>query len=161
MSADALRCPGIYSQKRSRGHPSSTTQNSFRNSRTMTFDDLSVIQGEELFIDYGRKTDCFYLCNFGFVDFGTNKEEFKMHSPFEWVVTVMLVTSLCWWLYDGDWFQMLVAIFVMLVIFPMYQIGHQHSESVTNISNLSSTHLVSNIRHQHRCNRHIVVKFSG
>ena len=44
----------------------------------MAFDDLSVIQGEELFIDYGRKTDCFYLCNFGFVDFGTNKEEFKM-----------------------------------------------------------------------------------
>ena len=48
---------------------------------------------------------------------------------------------------------MLVTFFVMLVIFPMYQIGHQHPESVTNISNLSPTHLVSNIRHQHRCNR--------
>jgi len=24
-------------------------------------------------------------------------------------VTVMLVTSLCWWLYDGDWFEMLMA----------------------------------------------------
>jgi len=24
-------------------------------------------------------------------------------------VTVMLMTSLCWWLYDGDWFQILVA----------------------------------------------------
>ena len=34
----------------------------------------------------------------------------------------MLVTSLCWWLYDGNWFQMLVA-----------------------------RHFVSNIRHQHRC----------
>ena len=41
--------------------------------------------------------------------------------------TVMLVTSLCWWLYDGDWIQMLVAeslcwrlFFVMLVIFSMY-----------------------------------------
>ena len=32
------------------------------------------------------------------------------------------------------------------------QIGHQHPESVTNISNLSPTHLVSNIRLQHRCN---------
>ena len=68
------------------------------------------------------------------------------------MVTVMLVTSLCWWLYDGDWFQMLVAeslcwrlFFVMLVIF-------QCIKSVTNISNLSQTHLVSNIRHQHRCN---------
>ena len=42
-------------------------------------------------------------------------------------VTVMLVTSLCWWLNDGDWFQMLVAdslcerlFFVMLVIFSVY-----------------------------------------
>ena len=40
-------------------------------------------------------------------------------------VTVMLVTSLCWWLYDVDWFQMLVAeslcwrLLVMLVIFSM------------------------------------------
>ena len=33
------------------------------------------------------------------------------------------------------------------------EIGHQHPESVTNISNLSPTHLVSNIRHQHRCSR--------
>ena len=32
----------------------------------------------------------------------------------------------------------------------MYLIGHQHPESVTNISNLSRTHLVSNIRQQHR-----------
>ena len=47
---------------------------------------------------------------------------------------------------------MLVTFFVMLVIFAMYKIGHQHPESVTNISNLSPTHLVSNIRHQHRCN---------
>ena len=44
---------------------------------------------------------------------------------------------------------MLVTFFVMLVIFSMYQIGHQHPESVTNISKLSPTHFVSNIRHQH------------
>ena len=30
--------------------------------------------------------------------------------------------------------------------------GRQHSESVTNISNLSPTYLTSNIRHQHRSN---------
>ena len=41
---------------------------------------------------------------------------------------------------------------VMLVIFSMYLIGHQHPESVTNTPNLSPKHLVSNIRHQHRCN---------
>ena len=38
----------------------------------------------------------------------------------------------------------------------MYLIGRQHPESVTNISNLSLTHLVSNIRHQHRCNLWII-----
>ena len=50
-------------------------------------------------------------------------------------VIVMLVTALCWWLYDGDcwWFSQCI-------------------KSVTNISNLLPTHLVSNIRHQHRCN---------
>ena len=48
----------------------------------------------------------------------------------------MLVTeSFCWWL------------------FSMYQIDHQHLESVTNILNLSPTHFVSNIRRQHRCHR--------
>ena len=45
------------------------------------------------------------------------------------VVTVMLVTSLCWWLYDRDRFN-----------------------DENNISNMSSTQLVSNIRHQHPCN---------
>ena len=32
-------------------------------------------------------------------------------------------------------------------------LGNQHPESVTNITKLSPTHLVSKIRHQHRCNR--------
>ena len=31
--------------------------------------------------------------------------------------------------------------------------GNQHRVSITNISNLSPLHLVSNIGHQHRCNR--------
>ena len=66
----------------------------------------------------------------------------------------MLVT-LWWWLIsnvDGN-IIMLTTFFVMLVVFSMYWIGPQHPESVTNISNLSPTHLVSNIRHQYRCNR--------
>ena len=65
----------------------------------------------------------------------------------------MLATSLCLRLYDGDRFEKLVAetiFFVMLVIFSMYLIGHQHPESVINISNLSPTHFVSNICHQHQ-----------
>jgi len=37
---------------------------------------------------------------------------------------------------------------------PTSWIGHQHD--VGNISNLSPTHLVSNIRHQHRCNHYFV-----
>ena len=67
-------------------------------------------------------------------------------------VTVMLVTSLCWWLYDGDWFEMLVAESLCWWLFPLCWWFSQ-SESVTNISNLSPTYWVSNIRHQHRCNQ--------
>ena len=48
---------------------------------------------------------------------------------------------------------MLATFFLMLVILAMYQISHKHPESVANISNLSPTHLVSNICHQHRCNQ--------
>ena len=67
-------------------------------------------------------------------------------------MTVMLVTLLCWRLiWDvGGRIIMLLIFFVMLVILSMYLIGHQHPESVTNISNLSPTHLASNFRHQHR-----------
>ena len=61
----------------------------------------------------------------------------------------MLVTSLCWWLYDGDWFEMLVAESLLATFFVF--------KSVTNISNLSPTHLVSNIRRQHRCNHFIFI----
>ena len=60
----------------------------------------------------------------------------------------MMVTELrCWWQnhYVGDFF-------CYVDNFSMYYIGHQHPESVTNISKLSSTHLVSKIRHQHRWN---------
>ena len=68
------------------------------------------------------------------------------------LVTVMLVTSLCWWLYDGDWFEMLVAESLCWWLFSLYWWFSLCIKSVTNISNLSPTHLVSNIRHQHRCN---------
>ena len=60
----------------------------------------------------------------------------------------MLVTSLSRDV--GGSIIMLATFVVMLVIFPMYLIGHQHPESVTNRSNLSPTYLVYNIRHQHQ-----------
>ena len=65
---------------------------------------------------------------------------------------VMLVTLWWWLILDvGGRIIMLATFFVMLVIFSMYY-GHHHPESVINISNLSPTDLVSNNRHQHRCN---------
>ena len=62
----------------------------------------------------------------------------------DWM-TLMLVTFLCWWQnhYVGD--------------FLNEELGHQHPESVTNILNLSRTHMDSNIRHQHRRNRQIAL----
>ena len=45
---------------------------------------------------------------------------------------------------------MLATFFVMLMI----------PKSVTDITNLSPTHLVSNIRHQHRCNRENTTEMS-
>ena len=54
-------------------------------------------------------------------------------------VTVMLATSLCWWLYDGDCFEMLVA---ESLCWRLSQwIGHQHLKLITNTFGL-----------QHRCN---------
>ena len=69
------------------------------------------------------------------------------------MVTVMLVTSLYKWLYHGDWFQMLVVETLCWRLFSLWLWFLQYIKSVTNISNLSPTHLVSNIRHQHRFNR--------
>ena len=68
------------------------------------------------------------------------------------LVTVMLVTSLCLWLYDGDWFEILVAESLCWRLFSLCWWFFPCIKSVTNISNLSPTHFVSNIRHQHRCN---------
>ena len=65
---------------------------------------------------------------------------------------MMLVTSLCSWLYDGDWFQMLVTESLCWRLFSLCWGFSQCIKSVINISNLSPTHLVSNIRHQHRGN---------
>ena len=49
--------------------------------------------------------------------------------------TVMLVTTLCWRLYDGDTIFMLV-IFPVLLILSLQRIGHQPLEVVTNINRL-------------------------
>ena len=53
--------------------------------------------------------------------------------------------SLCWWLYDGDWFEMLVAESLSWWLFSLCCRLSQCIKSVTNIANLSPTHLVSNI----------------
>ena len=54
-------------------------------------------------------------------------------------VTVMLVTSLCWWLYDGNWFQMLVAESLCWWLFSLCWWFFQWIKSVTNILNRSPT----------------------
>ena len=55
----------------------------------------------------------------------------------------MLVTSLCCWLYDGDWFVMFVTESLCWLLFSLCWWFSQCIKSVTNISNLSTTHLVS------------------
>ena len=52
---------------------------------------------------------------------------------------VMLVTSLCWWLYDDDWFEMLVAESLCWRLFPLCPWFSQCIKSVTNILNRSTT----------------------
>ena len=64
---------------------------------------------------------------------------------------MILLTSFCWWLYDDDWFEMLVAESLPQVCLRLFSL--LYPESVTNIPNVSSTHLVSNSRHQHQWSR--------
>ena len=52
---------------------------------------------------------------------------------------MILVTSLCWWLYDGDWFQMLVAESFCWRLFLLCWRFSQCIKSVTNILNRSPT----------------------
>ena len=67
-------------------------------------------------------------------------------------MTVMLVTSLCWWLYKGDWFQMFVAkslswrfsqciksVTIILNWSPTSQTCHQHIWSPTSVTNIDVT----------------------
>ena len=51
----------------------------------------------------------------------------------------MLVTSLCWWLYDGDWFLMLVAESLCWRLFSLCWWFSQCIKLVINILNRSST----------------------
>ena len=77
----------------------------------------------------------------------------------------MLVTLLYWWLFDGDWFEMLVSESLCWRLFSLCWWFSQCIKSVTNILNrspISQTchqHLVSNIRHQHRCKHSSLIKF--
>ena len=61
-------------------------------------------------------------------------------------VTAMLVTTLCWRLYDGDWFQMLMAESLCWRLFSLCWRISQCIKSVTNILNRSPT---SQTFHQH------------
>ena len=54
-------------------------------------------------------------------------------------VTVMLVTSLCWWLYDGDWFHMLVTESLCWRLFSLCWWFSHCIKSVANILNRSPT----------------------
>ena len=58
----------------------------------------------------------------------------------------MLVTSLCWWLYDGDWFKMLVTESLCWWLFSLCWWFSLCIKSVTNILNRSPT---SQSCHQH------------
>ena len=68
------------------------------------------------------------------------------------LLTVMLVTSLSWWLYDGDWFQILVAESLCWRLFryvgdflnvlnrsPTSKSYHQHIWSATSVTNIDVT----------------------
>ena len=68
-------------------------------------------------------------------------------------VIVMLVTSLCWRLYNGDWFQMLIAeslcwrlsqciksVTNILNRSPTFQTCHQHIWSPTSVTNINVTY---------------------
>ena len=48
---------------------------------------------------------------------------------------------------------------IILVTLSVKRIGHQHLQSGANISNKSPIQSVSNIRHQHRCNRFYLVGY--
>ena len=79
----------------------------------------------------------------------------------------MLVKSECWWLYLGDNFSMLVTDFDIGDIYWMLvpganvrrkrMLATKTHETVTNISKLSATYFVPNIRHQHRYSQLYVV----
>ena len=66
---------------------------------------------------------------------------------------MLVADSSCWRLFSFCWW--------FSQCFKSVTMVHQHPELVTNILNLSPTHLVSNIRHQHRCNQNdcLVGKF--
>ena len=55
------------------------------------------------------------------------------------MVTVMLVTTLCWWFYDGDRFKMSVTESLCWRLFPLCWWFFQCIKSVTNILNRSPT----------------------
>ena len=62
-------------------------------------------------------------------------------------VTVMLMTTVCRWLYDDDSDRIIIG-----HIFNL-EIGHKHLKSVIGKSKLSKSRHISNFRHKHRCSQ--------
>ena len=66
------------------------------------------------------------------------------------LASVMLTTTLCWWLYDGNRFKMLVTESICWKLFALCWLflnvsNYHYFRWVTNIPKLSPTHFVSNI----------------
>ena len=92
-----------------------------------------------------------------------------LHNGYVWpkwpgdsdVDDIVMLLTLWWWLIWADGQIIMFSIFSLCwgfsqcykSILTIYWIDHQHPESVTNISILSSTQFVSNIQDHHRCSR--------
>ena len=84
---------------------------------------------------------CWNLTGKLYRKYDTRNENIRVKSGAQTVqmVTVMLVTSLCWWLYDGDRFEMLVTESLCWWFFSLCWWFFQCIKSVTNILNRSPT----------------------
>ena len=60
------------------------------------------------------------------------------------MVTVMLVTSLCWWLYDGDWFEMTESL-----CWRLFSLCWWFSQCIKSVTNILNRLPISQTCHQH------------
>lgn len=101
-----------------------------------TISELSHYQNNITTVRYNNGTSVVMV-----VDPSTAKST-GFYKPLGMQATVMLMTTTCWWLYDGDSFKMLVAqtscrwLFIVKNRSSVSQIGHQNLNIVTNINRL-------------------------